>query len=211
MRKLIVALLIIALLAGSAAVEAGSDVRVYVYVTFMCDLEVYSGPNKSHPTGTVVAARSIGYVEDLRTDISRRVWALVRLSEYGVEGNFSSGNGRYWGGWVRSDGLHENGASGVDVRYSKGGFPPRTTDSGKPRPGDVYKDPSNKNHVKATASVWLHRTYGLSKNYGKALKKGQKVKYLHMIGIDKRGVAFYKVRYEGKCLWVSSKYSKRVK
>ena len=207
MKKFIVALLIIALLAGSAAVEAGS-IRRGRYVKFKNKLMVYSEPDVSYETGTVVAGRSIGYVEDLKIDNSGHEWALVRLSEYGEEGNQSSKKGRYWGGWVRSVGLSETGAKGVNVRYAQGGF---GNGAYCHRPGDVYRDPSCKNHVKATASVWLHRTYGLGQNYGKALKKGQKVKYRRLIGIDERGVKFYAVRYEGKCLWVSSKYTKLVK
>jgi hypothetical protein len=210
MKKFIVALLIIALLAGSAAVEAGPIPRGQ-YVKFNYDLMVYSWPddsNDSYETGTVVAWGSIGYVVFLETDNSGHEWAHVRLSEYGEEGNQSSKRGRYWGGWVRSGGLSTTGAEGVDVRYAQGGF---GNGAYSHRPGDVYRDPSCKNHVKATASVWLHRTYGLGQNYGKALKKGQKVKYRHLIGIDERGVKFYAVRYEGKCLWVSSKYTKLVK
>lgn len=211
MRKLIVALLIIALLAGGIAVEADSGIRLGCYVRFNYDLKVCSKWDYSYETGTVVVRRSIGYVELLRTDNTRRVWALVRLSEYGEEGNQSSKKGRYWGGWVPSGYLSYTGAKGVNVRYMQGGFPPLSTSPGALRPGYVIKDTTKKNHIKATASVWLHRTYGLSKNYRKALKKGQKVKYRHLIGIDKRGVKFYGVRYEGKNLWVSSKYTKRVK
>lgn len=184
LKKFIVALLIIALLAGSAAVEADS-IRRRQYVKFKYNLIIYSEPDDSYETGTVVAARSIGYVEDLQTDNSGWEWALVRLSEYGEEGNHSRKNGRYWGGWVWSVGLSQTYIEGVNVRYAQGGF---GNGAYSHRPGDVYRDPSCKNHVKATASVWLHRTYGLGQNYGKALKKGQKVKYRHLIGIDERGV-----------------------
>jgi len=70
---------------------------------------------------------------------------------------------------------------------------------------DCYK------HVKATASVWLHKESSLKKNYGAALHKGDKVTYRRKWGIDSRFVVFYGVRYNGKCLWVSSRYSKLVK
>ena len=214
MRKAIAVIIIITmLLAAGIAAEADPDIRSYQYVRFTHNMDVCSSWSISTKTGTVVGAGSVGYVERLKTDNSRQVWALVRLSEYGTEGNYSSGKSRYWGGWVECGGLTRC-TGPLNVWYAKGGFggdgatPPGSEGH---QPGDVYDDPSCNNHVKATASVWLHKTYGLSQNYGKALKKGQKVKYRHKIGIDKRGVAFYAVRYEGKCLWVSSKYSKRVK
>jgi len=70
---------------------------------------------------------------------------------------------------------------------------------------DCYK------HVKATAPVWLHKEYSLGKNAGDALRKDQKVTYRRKWGIDSRFVVFYGVKFKGKCLWVSSRYSKLVK
>ena len=68
-----------------------------------------------------------------------------------------------------------------------------------------------KKHVKATSKVWMHKTPSLSNSYGKALKKDQKVKYRRAWSLDERLVPFYGVRYNGKCLWVSSLYTKLVK
>lgn len=70
---------------------------------------------------------------------------------------------------------------------------------------DCYK------HVKATGKVWLHKESSLKKNYGVALHKDEKVKYRRKWGYDTRLVIFYGVKYKGKCLWVSSEYSKLVK
>ena len=70
---------------------------------------------------------------------------------------------------------------------------------------DCYK------HVKATSKVWLHKESSLKKNYGVALHKDDKVKYRRVYGYDSRFVLFYGVKYKGKCLWVSSEYSKLVK
>jgi len=70
---------------------------------------------------------------------------------------------------------------------------------------DCYK------HVKAKASVWLHKEASLRKNYGVALHKGDKVTYRRKWGVDTRAIIFYGVKYKGKCLWVSSEYSKLVK
>ena len=70
---------------------------------------------------------------------------------------------------------------------------------------DCYK------HVKATAKVWLHKESSLKKNYGVALHNGDKVSYRRKWGYDSRFMIFYGVKYKGKCLWVSSNYSKLVK
>lgn len=70
---------------------------------------------------------------------------------------------------------------------------------------DCYK------HVKATSKVWLHKESSLKKNYGVALHKDEKVTYRRKWGYDTRFVMFYGVKYKGKCLWVSSEYSKLVK
>ena len=76
---------------------------------------------------------------------------------------------------------------------------------------DVRISPDCYKHVKATAKVWLHREASLKKNYGVALHKDDKVKYRRKWGVDTRGIIFYGVKYKGKCLWVSSAYSKLVK
>ena len=59
--------------------------------------------------------------------------------------------------------------------------------------------------------MWLHKESSLKKNYGVALHKGDKVTYRRKWGIDSRFIVFYGVKYKGKCLWVSSRYSKLVK
>jgi hypothetical protein len=66
-------------------------------------------------------------------------------------------------------------------------------------------------HVKVLGKTYLHYTPSLSNSYGKALKKDQKVKYRRVWSLDDRLVPFYGVRYNGKCLWVSSLYTKLVK
>lgn len=71
--------------------------------------------------------------------------------------------------------------------------------------------PDWKKHVKATASTWLHREPSLKKNYGRALHKGDKVKYRRVYSWDSRFVMFYGVKYKGKNLWVSSVYTELVK
>lgn len=62
--------------------------------------------------------------------------------------------------------------------------------------------------VRATGSVNLRKGPGLG--YGKvaAVKKGTKLDYLGETSTDSRGVKWYKVRYNGKSVWISSRYSK---
>ena len=76
---------------------------------------------------------------------------------------------------------------------------------------DIRISPDCYKHVKATSKVWLHKECSLKKNYGVALHKDEKVKYRRKWGYDTRFVMFYGVKYKGKCLWVSSEYSKLVK
>jgi hypothetical protein len=76
---------------------------------------------------------------------------------------------------------------------------------------NVRISPDCYQHVKATAKVWLHYTPSLSDSFGKALRKDQKVNYRRRYSFDDRGVMFYGVWKSGKCLWVSSLYTKLVK
>ena len=39
------------------------------------------------------------------------------------------------------------------------------------------------------------------------LRRGESVKYLHDTSVDNRGVTWYKVRYNGRTGWVSSRYT----
>jgi len=66
-------------------------------------------------------------------------------------------------------------------------------------------------HIKVDSKVWLHKNPCLSANYGKALKKGDKLTYRRKWSFDTRGTIFYGVKYKGKCLWISEKYSHAVK
>jgi len=66
-------------------------------------------------------------------------------------------------------------------------------------------------HVKVTGKTYLHYTPSLSNSYGKAVHKDDKLTYRRVYGFDTRGVCFYGVKYKGKCLFISEKYSKLVK
>ena len=62
--------------------------------------------------------------------------------------------------------------------------------------------------VKATGNVNVRK--GPSKDYGilGTVQKGETLTYCNDSQRDKRGVRWYKVKYNGSTGWVSSKYSK---
>lgn len=66
------------------------------------------------------------------------------------------------------------------------------------------------NFVKATGDVYVRRKPDKDSDDIGLLYKGTIVSYLHDTEWDWRGVAWYKVNYNGSVGWVSSKYSKRV-
>ncbi len=57
--------------------------------------------------------------------------------------------------------------------------------------------------VKVTGHTNLRKTNGLEYGSQGVVKKGDVLKYLGKIGYDNRGVGWYKVRKNGKTLWIS--------
>lgn len=223
MKKLVAALLVLTMvLALTGTAMAGCKFKIHQYVKFTKNASAYTEPKSSKKTDdpeTIVSKGSVGCVEGVQGD-----WVLVRLTPYGVKGNFVCPDfGPCYCGWFKSDVLKGSlpvagTIDGILVRFSNGGvglsIPALLDeegfyyfkDSGDTRiSADCYKN------VKTTGKVWLHKTPSLSNSYGKALMKDKKVKYRRCYSFDTRGVMFYGVRYEGKCLWVSSLYSKLVK
>lgn len=218
MKKLVAALLVLTLvLALTGSAMASCKFSIHEYVKFTKNAHAYSDTRDSKKTDTIVSKGSIGCVEGVYGN-----WVRVRLTPYGTDGNFICPDyGSCWTGWFKSGDLKSSKAAvngDVLVRFSEGG-------KGLSKPGlldedgfyyfkdkgvtrisdDCYKK------VQATAKVWLHKTPSLSNSYRKALRKDEKVKYRRVYSFDDRGVCFYGVRYSGKCLWVSSLYSKLVK
>jgi len=68
---------------------------------------------------------------------------------------------------------------------------------------------SSKNKVTATGSVNLRKGPGLKYDIIASVDKGATLKYLGDSKKDSRGVRWYKVSYDGKTAWISSKYSKK--
>lgn len=66
---------------------------------------------------------------------------------------------------------------------------------------------SSKTKVITTGNVWLRKGPGTKYAEYRAVGKGSRLTYKNKSAFDNRGVKWYKVSYNGKKLWVSSKYS----
>lgn len=61
--------------------------------------------------------------------------------------------------------------------------------------------------VRTTASVNLREGPGLDYEVVTSLLKGRELEYLGKTSTDERGVDWYKVRWDGEAVWISSRYS----
>jgi len=225
MRRLVAALLVLTMvLALSGTAMAENKFKVGDYAKFTKNTHLYDGHHNHKITDTIVRKGSWAQV----IDTFGSNWVLLRLNPVAV-----SETGAYvipiipYMAWVKTGDLKkisEDKAlwnviwvdeagnaqllaiADTHVVFSNKG-------NGYSEPWILYKDYSTPsiNHVKATAKVWMRKTYALKKNYGRALHKDDVVKYRHQVGFDTRAVAFYGIRYKGEKLWVSSEYSRLVK
>lgn len=76
--------------------------------------------------------------------------------------------------------------------------------------GEVTGGKSANEKIKATGSVNVRTGPGLQYPSIGTIEKGDKLVFLGATKKDDRGVRWYKVKYNGKNGWVSSKYSKIV-
>lgn len=215
MKKLVAALLVLTMvlaLAGSAM--ASCSIKQYDCVKFTKNTVAYNCKG-GKATSTIVRKGSYAVVKKICGN-----WAELWLNP-----------NEEVTGWFKTDNLKvaPNGkkigtgayASYIYyyVIYSQGGVGKSSQlfvyDDEDPTDEFDYNDirisPDCYKHVKATAKVWLHKEASLKKNYGVALHKGDKLTYRRQWGVDTREIIFYGVKYKGKCLWVSSAYSKLVK
>jgi hypothetical protein len=120
-----------------------------------------------------------------------------------------------WGYWFKTDVLDtikKDSNKYISVVFGNGGNgKSKVVLENIPDAGDYQLTDSCKKHVKATAKVWMHYNASLSRSYGRALHKDDKVTYRRVYGIDTRGCIFWGIKYKGKCLYVSAAYSKVVK
>ncbi len=232
MKKLIAALLVLTMvlaLTGTVAM-ADCEFKKGDYVKFIKNANMYDGHHDSKRTDAIIRKGSTACVEC--TYGSK--WVKLRLAPYAFDrdGNIVQPEGftpKHAYTWIKVDdlkkislakALYEIKVRGEDgnwyviafadthVVYSNLGNGNEAS-----QPWNVYIDNvnPNKKHVKATAKVWLRKTYALHQSYGRALHKDDVVCYRHLIGLDTRGVIFYGVNYKGHKLWVSSEYTKLVK
>ena len=207
MKKLIAALLVLTMvLALTGTAFAACKFQIGDHVKFTKNTVAYSAPRDSKDTDTIVRKGSIARVVDTKGS----KWVKLQL-------NYTDASKT---GWFKADDLKATNkvvtvsfldipVETVDiyVTYSNGGVG-LSTWMFRNIP-DIVTPACRK--VEATAKVWMHYQPCLKNNYGRALHKGDRVKYRYLIGMDDRFVGFYGIRYNGKNLWVSSEYSKLVK
>lgn len=222
MKKLVAALLVLTMvLALTGTAMAENKFKVGDYAKFTKNINLYSDHHLSKKTDTIVRKGSWALV----VDTFGSHWVELMLSapaytkdgvEYPVVPRFA---------WVKTDDMKKINQKIKKIEFKLPGGGKQligTTDiwvvySNK---GNDYSDPfvlyvdgasPAGTKVEATAKVWMRKTYGLQKNFGRALHSGDQVKYRYFVGFDSRLVGFYGIRYDGKNLWVSSEYSKLVK
>jgi len=204
MKKLVAALLVLTMvLALTGTAFAACKFQVGDSVKFIKNTVAYSAPRDSKDTDTIVRKGSIAVV----ADTCGSKWVKLQL-------NYNDASKT---GWFKADDLK---ATKKVVTISFAGIPIVTTpiyviysNAGVGGSSVLFTNivddvtPCGR-RVEAKAKVWMHYQPCLKKNYGRALHKGDRVKYRYMVGMDDRFVGFYGIRYKGKCLWVSSEYTK---
>lgn len=217
MKKIVSVLLVLALaLALTGPAMASGKFVDNDPVEFTRNTVAYKDHRNSAKTGAVVRRGSISLVKSTYGD----KWVELYLDS--VDPNNTL--------WFKVDNLKKTDKR-VEVRageaiwindvficYSSGGagrsnaLSSPMKDSGKWLSDGGFRISSNAyKHVKAKASVWLHREPSLKQRYGRALRKGEKVTYLRKWALDSRFVPFLNVRYKGQSLWVSMQYAQIVK
>jgi hypothetical protein len=218
MKRLVAALLVLTMvLALTGTAMADCKFKDGDIAKFVKNAVAYTGPHNYNDTSTIVRKGSWAEVICVKGD-----WIKLRLvpKEVYVDG-VPLPNDRIPTAWFKSSDLkvipprmwrvYVNGVQVAQSRYHvvfcQGG-----KDMSWPIPNAIIGNiEMDKCHVKATAKVWVRKTHALRQNTGKALHDGDVVKFRHQIGFDTRLIPFYSIRYEGKCRWVSSEYSKLVK
>ena len=231
---LLVLTLVLALTGGSAM--ASCKFKVYDFVKFVKNSNCYADSKSSSKWDdpeTIIRKGSVARVMGTKGS-----WVALQIT-YAYKDDSRFGNAfsevdgvkwYYWGCWVKEDVLKATKQEEINVTFSNGGI-------GKSRPvsqilddtgsyadrtstytiaqsvqeGKTRLSPDCDKHVKVKAKTWMHKTPSLSNSYGQALHEGDKVTYRRKWALDSRMTIFYGIKYKGKCLWVSEKYTKLVK
>lgn len=178
MKRKVAAILILALLVFCAGALADS-------VRFTGDCNVRSGPGLGYSViGSVNSGSYLTYLDSSSVDYRGVTWYEVSfrggigwVSSVYAYITGSSGNATYGGG--------SGGSSGYSGGYSSSG-------------NTVYAGSGDTN---------VRTGPGLGYTSVGTLYKGQSATYLGDTSYDSRGVAWYKIRWNGQARWVSSVYT----
>ena len=217
MKKTISVLLVLTLLLSLASTAVAScKFKENDGIEFVRNTAVYKNHNDGSKTGAVVRKGSISGVKSTFGD----KWVELYLDSLDATntGWFKVNDLKKTDRYVKIRAGNMAWESGIFICYSSGGAGKSSAylgpwkDSGKWLSDGGYRiSTSTYQHVKAKASVWLYRDPSLKKPFGRALRKGEKVKYLRQWALDSRLVPFLHVKYQGKSLWVSMQYAEIVK
>ena len=234
-RTIAVLLVLTLVLALTGSAMASCKFKVNDFVKFVKNSNCYASPKASSKWDdpeTIIRKGSIAKVAGVEGS-----WVCLQLTpaytssklgnmyieEDGVKYYF-------YACWVKEDVLKVCKKDYIDVTFANGGiclskqltltiddegaYVDRTnifTVLDSINAGKTRLSPDCYEHVKANAKVWMHKTPSLSNSYGQALHNGDKVTYRRKWALDSRATIFYGIKYKGKCLWVSEKYTKIVK
>ena len=218
MKKCVAALLVftmVLVLTGSAM--AACRFKAGDHLKFTRNTNLYSAPYDRNKTDTVI--RKDSWAKVIRTSGSKWVKLQLNFLDKNKTGWFKVDNmklisdpNKYWKdvNFRNPEGevIADFGKVDIYVTYSKLGKG-MSSETANYYIDDVTADCYD--HVKADATVWMHKVAALQKRIVPALHKGDKVKYRFRVGIDNRGIWYYGIRKNGKELWVSAQYTHLVK
>ena len=150
-----------------------------LYVRATASVNVRSGPGLSYSDmGTLTKGEQVDYLGNTAVDDRGVLWYRVQYYSFGV-------------GWVSSiyATLVNSGDTGVTTY-------PKQTSTGD---GAYVKATGGKSNLRSGP--------GLDYTDIGTIQKGETAAYLGEQSTDERGVVWYKVRYNGKTGWVSSRYT----
>lgn len=201
MKKIVAALLVLTMvLALTGSAMAGCKFPEGKWVEFKKNAPVYNCVDGKAKKAIVHKGSTSQVVENYKDE-----WVKLYIDDIGTTRWFKTDALKGWKGKkVKMDDGTCVYLQFVRVTYAQGGV-------GMSKYYEETEDiitPSCYKYVKADkGSVWMHKHSCLKYNLGQAIPKGKKGKYQFAFGVDERGVLFWKVRYNGKCGFVSSEYT----
>ena len=187
MKKLISMLLVLTMtLALASTAMAACNLERYDWVEFVKDANSYTAAKASKKTNNVVKAGSVAQVEKVCGDYVRLIVNADAMTMC----------------WFKSSALKEiTGNHMTHVVWAKGGKGMSTSVSMERIEGIKGY------YVKVTGHTNLRSFPGLERKSQGVVEKGDVLKYKGQIGWDNRGFAWYKIRKDGKTLWISENFS----